>query len=191
MVWVPRIGSSRLVKYRGLSVVLTPLRTPRKKSVSPVGRWIIRLLSAGMIMGWLILLGIEYVRFGQAGTAVDSSVVVAGIPVNAANPDEAISRVDTLYNQPVELDFATSRILLHPAEINFQLDRERMLTSLRAQANTSRGYWLAFWDYLWQRSSGGSVVGLAGNYDQAQLKTFLQDVATRHDGGFAGGSFAP
>src|SRR5260221_9903628 len=189
MVWVPRIGSSRLVKYRGLSVVLTPLRTPRKKSVSPVVRWIIRLLSAGMILGALILLGIEYVRFAQPGAAVDSSLVVAGIPVNAAKPDEAISRMDVVYNQPVELDFGTSRILLHPAEINFQLDRERMLTSLRAQANTSRGYWLSFWDYLWQRSSGGGVVDLAATYDQAKLQTFLQDVATRYEGASAGASF--
>src|SRR5258707_5153881 len=138
MVWVPRIGSSRLVKYRGFAVVLTPLRTPRKKSASPVVRWIIQLLSAGMILGALILLGIEYVRFAQAGTTVDSSVVVAGIPVNAAKPAEAISRVVAEYNQPVELDFGTSRILLHPAEINFQLDRERMLTSLRAQRSEER-----------------------------------------------------
>src|SRR5260221_3468938 len=99
MVWVPRIGSSRLVKYRGLSVVLTPLRTPRKKSASPVVRWIIRLLSAGMILGALILLGIEYVRFAQAGAAGYSLVMVARIPVNAAQTDDAISRVDAAYYQ--------------------------------------------------------------------------------------------
>src|SRR5258708_32583886 len=101
MVWVPRIGFSRLVKYRGFSVVLTPLRTPRKKSASPVVRWMIRLLSAGMILGALILLGIEYVRFAQAGAAVDSPGVGAGIPRNAAKPDHALSRVDAVYNQPL------------------------------------------------------------------------------------------
>src|SRR5260221_10222205 len=64
-----------------------------------------------------------------------------------------------------------------------------MLTSLRAQVNTARGYWLGFWDYLWQRSSGGGAVDLAATYDQAKLKTFLQDVATRYEGASAGASF--
>ncbi len=166
--------------------LFTPLRTPRKRFRLPI----MPVLSAGLFLAALILLGYNLFHFAGTRGHGGAEITVGGVEVGGLDVATARQTWESVYSQPVELDYGGSPILLNPALVGFQIDSDSMAAQFKTASGASRGFWSDFWGYLWQHQ--GSVqasIDLSATYDQNKLRQFLQDIAVRYqrtgnNGGF-------
>ncbi len=139
------------------------------------------LFSGGLVLAALILFANELIHFAQGRDFFQTDVTVAGIPVTGLNSAEAVRTWETIYAQPVELSYQGSPILLNPADIGFRPNSDRMRDDLQSKLAGTNNYWLDFWNYLWRRPTSPVIVDLVADYQEAKLRNFLQDVASRYE----------
>src|SRR5260221_7946147 len=109
----------------------TPLRqTSQKKGIR---LRIAPLLSALMVLAAVILFGYNLVRFIMVHDQFKADITVAGVPVGGLSFTDAAAVWESVYNQPVQLDFAGSPLLLDPPAAGFQLASQQMQDDLKAK----------------------------------------------------------
>jgi beta-lactamase class A len=166
-------------------MTVTGLGTARKAARLPV----LALLSGGMVMAALILIGVELSRFAQGRDLLQTDITVAGVPVTGLKLSEAVVTWERVYEQPVELDYQGSPIILRPADIGFHVNNELMQAEIRSKLAGTNNYWIDFWNYLWRRPTSPVNVGLIADYQEAKLRDYLQDLAARYEQPASGASF--
>src|SRR5260221_9465190 len=137
------------------------------------------LFFGGLVLAALLLTTVEVLRFASDSSRYHAQIIVAGIPVNDLQPEDAVKLWQTYYAEPVVLDFQDNRILLQPAAIGFHVDSPAMLAQL--QTNTAQpNILVGFWNYLWRRQANGITVDLKADYQPAKLREFLEALTSRY-----------
>ena len=141
----------------------------------------LRWLSICLLLGAVILLTIQLIRYSRLQASFPPGMVIASVPVGGLDRQVSAQRLLEVYTVPVELHYNNAVIQLNPSIIGFQLDLESMLTAAD-QARTSQSFWLDFWNYLWGRSSPPANVPLRSTYSEPRLRAYLQDeICARYD----------
>ncbi|MEP7288505.1 MAG: serine hydrolase [Chloroflexota bacterium] len=155
----------------------TALRTTRRRFHLPV----LPLLSGGFLLAALILLSVEVFHFVQRRDSLQSDVVVAGVPVGRLKSADAAAAWESIYTQPIELDYQQNPILLDPAAVGFHVDSDQMLKAMQAKGSGASSPLSDFWNYLWRKPPDSVQIDLAADYQQARLHEYLQNIAARYD----------
>ncbi len=150
---------------------------------------VLALLSGGLLLSALILMAIELARFSATRDLLQTDITVAGVPVGGMPIQQAVNAWQIIYQQPVELDYGDSPILLTPAQIGFYTKDDQMRGQVQSRSAGSSNYWLDFWNYLWRRPSTPLEVPLAYDYQQPKLLDYLKDVAARYEQRASGAYF--
>jgi beta-lactamase class A len=150
-------------------------RKPRRLPIIPVFSWLFILSAAG-------LFALELIRFSQQIDRLSTDVTVAGVNVGGLSGQDAVSRWEQAYAQPITLWYDQSPIVLDPAAVGFRTNQESMLAAARAASEAQSSFWSRFFNYL----IGGSTeqvisVELSADYQEALLRQFLEDIAARYD----------
>lgn len=164
---------------------LTGLGTRRETRRLPF----LALISGGLLLSALILLAVELSRFSSQAGVLQTDVTVAGVPVGGKALTEAVRAWETIYAQPVQLDYGDSPILLKPQDIGFVVKSDQMRGQVQSRSAGSSNFWIDFWNYLWRRPSVPVEVGLAAEYQKPRLIKFMQDVADRYEQRASSASF--
>lgn len=149
----------------------------RRRSRIPV----LRILSLAMLIAGLALFGVELYGFSQRESLLADDVTVGGVPVGGLTVNEAFSRWEQVFKQPVVLMYGDAPpILLDPTTIDFRLNSNTM----RANAQASAGdFWPRFVAYLTGThvERQGASVPLLADYQEGLLRSVLEDIARRYD----------
>ncbi|MHB8751825.1 MAG: serine hydrolase, partial [Aggregatilineales bacterium] len=147
------------------------------------------LVSGGFLLAALILLAAQLARFASAHDVLQTDITVGGVPVGGLPLSEAVKRWETIYAQPVEVDYGVSPILLYPAQVGFFIKSDQLQSQVESRAAGTNNYWTDFWNYLWQRPATPIDIPLAADYQTAKLRDFLNDVAARYEVHASGAHF--
>ncbi len=147
------------------------------------------MFSGGLLLAALVLAAIQLERFAATRDLLQTDVSVGGVPVGGLPLSEAVKRWETIYAQPVEIDYGDSQILLNPAQIGFVVSSDQLRSQVESRSAGTSNYWIDFWNYLWQRPSSPVDIALAADYQQAKLRDFLNDVAARYEQHASGAHF--
>src|SRR5579859_2321266 len=146
----------------------------RRRSGLPI----LALFSGVLLLAALVAFALELSRFASNRDLLQVDITVAGVPVTGLKLSEAVNTWEAVYNQPVELEFQGSPILLKPADIGFNINSQLMLSDVQSKVTGGiDSYWVDFWNYLWRRPSSPVNVDLRADYQEAKLRNFLQDIA--------------
>jgi beta-lactamase class A len=156
---------------------VTGLGTTRKRFHLPI----LAIMSAVLILAAFAMSMVELTRFSQSKEFLQVDITVAGVPVSGLKLGDAVSAWQRVYEQPVELLYQESPILLNPAEIDFRTNDERMRADVQARLTGTDNYWLDFWNYLWRRPTNPITISLVADYPQSRLRSYLEDIATRYE----------
>lgn len=155
----------------------SPSRTNRRPKRSlPV----LRILSLLLIVASVVMLGIEMYGFSQRENLLAADVMVGGVPVGNLTVDEAVTKWEQTFNQPIILQYGDSPIILEPGTIDFRLNSNTM----RANAQASTGdFWPSFLAYLTgaQVERQSANIPLLADYQEGLLRNLLADIASRYD----------
>lgn len=147
------------------------------------------LVSGGFLLAALILLAAQLVRFANTHDVLQTDITVGGVPVGGLPLSEAVKRWETIYAQPVEVDYGNSPILLYPAQVGFFVKSDQLESQVESRAAGTNNYWTDFWNYLWQRPATPIDIPLAADYQTAKVRDFLNDVAARYEVHASGAHF--
>jgi beta-lactamase class A len=123
----------------------------------------------------------ELSRFSTTNTLLSTDITVAGVPVGGKTLTDAVKAWETIYAQPVQLDYGDSPILLYPSQIAFVVKSDLMRGQVQSRSAGSSNYWQDFLNYLWRRSSTPLDVPLSAEYQKPKLIELMQDVALRYE----------
>jgi len=138
-------------------------------------------ISVFLILSAVILTTYQVATFSRIYAEFPSTMSIAGVPVGGMDRQQAAQRLLEAYNIPVELHYNDEKIQLNPSVVGFELDLESMLAVADLE-RTQTSFWVAFWDYLWGRTTSTSEIPLRAGYSELRLRTFLTDeVAPRYD----------
>ena len=135
------------------------------------------ILTVLAAVGVLIL---QIVAYSRVRAQLQTGMIIADIPVGGLTAEEAGGLLSRVYAAPVELHYREEVFLLDPTAISFRLDLESMLS----RADTFRSetsFWRGFWEHLWNRPGQLVSVAIEVEYSNAQLETYLENVAVRYD----------
>jgi len=157
---------------------LTGLGTRKKTRtlpIIPIFSWLLILLAIG-------LFALQLVNFSQQNNQLAGDVTVGGVDVGGLSPDEARTRWEQAYAQPVVLWYNDSPILLDPAAVGFRTNQESMLAAARSASQNESTFWARFAAFLTGRATAQTTdVNLSAGYQERLLQDFLTDVAARYD----------
>lgn len=143
----------------------------------PLIRWIAILF----ILITVTLVTVQLVSYSNIRNNFPLGLQVGEIPIGGLNYEEAAERVYTVYRSPIELNYAGSRIQVRPAVLGFEPQVENMLAVADKQRVTEP-FWEGFWNFLWNRNIETIHIPLNADYNEAQIREFLQEeIASRYD----------
>lgn len=143
---------------------------------------LIEIASAILLLGAIVLGMIELVAYSNQQESLPTDLTVAGIAVGGLSERDAQSRWEAAYlEQPIQLLYEGSPILLFPEEINFRVNSDAMLAEARAQTSQEKNYWAGFWNYLERRPVAAVSVPLQAEYTPSDLRLYLENLARRYD----------
>lgn len=143
---------------------------------------IVQIMSVLMIVSAVGLFVFYLVRFSQQPDKLPSDVSVGGVSVGGLAKREALTKLVTVYQEPVTLYYAENPILLDPATIGFTINGESMLTAASAVGDLSGSFWTRFASFLLGQETEQRVnVPLSADYRANLIENFLQDISARYD----------
>ena len=150
----------------------------RNRSSFSTLRWLALLL----ILGAIILLTLQLVRFSRLRASFPEGMAIADVPVGGLDRAATAQRLLEAYNTtPVELHYGNNIILIDPSAAEFKLDLETMLAAADL-ARSQQSFWVDFWNYLWGRSSPPAEIPLRATFSEDRLRTYLRDeISSRYD----------
>lgn len=164
---------------------VTGLGTRRERRSLPI----LALLSGGFLLAALTLFAVELSRYSALTGVLQTDITVGGVPVGGKTLTDAVKTWETVYAQPVQLDYGDSPILLYPNQIGFVVRSDQLRGQAQSRSAGSSNFWSDFWNYLWRRPSTPVDIPLAAEYQKPRLLNFMQDVATRYEQRASGASF--
>ena len=142
---------------------------------------VLRWVSLILILLAVVVTTLQLVRFSRLWINFPSNLSIAGIPVGQLTRQQAIERMLTIYSQPVELYYNEAIIQMDPTAVGFVLDTDSIL-AVAEQERTHTSFWVAFWNYLWDRTVQAVDIPLRATYSEDRLRTYLQtEIAARYD----------
>jgi hypothetical protein len=153
----------------------------KRKAEKPLvwGMWnlVMAILALVLLLTSLGILGYYAWRYSQIEQDIPLGVTLGGIPVGGLSRNQATARLEQVYLTPIVLRYHSQEFQLSPAQVQFSVNLEQMVSQLPQVGNT-----VSFWDYLWgKRPVLNMDVSLIANYSQTALREYLQDVASRYD----------
>ena len=134
-----------------------------------------------LILLAVIVTTLQLVRFSRLWINFPPNLSIAGVPVGQLTRQAAAERLLTIYSQPVELYYNDAVIHLDPNVVGFVLDNDSMLAAAE-QERTRTTFWVAYWNYIWDRSTDPVNIPLRATYSEDRLRTYLDtEIATRYD----------
>ncbi len=145
---------------------------------------ILEIIASLLMLGAILLVMFELIDYSSQRDSLPTDLTVAGIAVGGLNEVDAQARWERIYvDQPVQLLYGSSPIMLYPAEIGFRTNNEAMLAEARAQSTQEKNFWAGFWNFLEREPVAAVRVPLDATYDPGLLRAYLQDIAARYDAG--------
>lgn len=142
----------------------------------------LEIASSILLLGAIVLIMIELVAYSNEKESLPTDLTVAGIAVGGLSERDAQARWESIYvQQPIQLLYESSPILLYPEDINFRVSSEAMLAEARAQSSREKNFWAGFWNYLERRPVAAVSVPLQAEYPASDLRIYLQNLAARYD----------
>lgn len=126
--------------------------------------------------GTLLFILYQLFQYQLSRRTFPADMIIAGIDVGGLLPAEASNRLRALYQQPVALYHGEEQIELDPADVDFDLEVERMVAAAE-KAQAERNYWLGFAYYLTGWTWRPIVIPLQADYNPALLEETLATIA--------------
>ncbi|WP_420629668.1 serine hydrolase [Candidatus Leptofilum sp.] len=136
-----------------------------------------RFLTFILLAVGLLFLGYQAFLYSLVREKLPTATTIAGIDVGGMSREEAAEALRTHYWSPIMLQHLEEKVDINPQDVGFNLDVEAMLD----QAETARGevpFLEGFIEFLLNRSFEESSVPIIAGYDQAALRTQLENVAS-------------
>ena len=134
-----------------------------------------------LILLAVVVTTLQLVRFSRLWINFPPNLSIAGVPVGQLTRQAAAERLLTIYSHPVELYYNDAVIHLDPNVVGFTLDNDSMLAAAE-QERTRTTFWVAYWNYIWDRSTDPVNIPLRATYSEDRLRTYLDtEIATRYD----------
>jgi beta-lactamase class A len=142
---------------------------------------ILRWVSVGLIFVAALLTGLQLVSYSRIRAVFPQGMVIAGVPVDGLNQQQAAERLVEAYGVPVELHYGNAVVQVKPAVLGFELDLESMMAAADLE-RVSQPFWTAFWDYLWNRLPKPAEVPLSASVSEDRLRSYLKnEIVIRYD----------
>ncbi len=128
----------------------------------------------------LLFLASKFNEYRIYRNQIPQGVSLAGIPVGGKWDNEALGLLGDAFSQPVELHYLDKSLLLHPQDVGFQLEAEKMLeevNKLREESN----FWQGFADYVLGTNPRPVDIPLQAKYDEKLVRDFLATIAEEYD----------
>lgn len=142
--------------------------------------WLI--LSAGLfLLAAVALLISQLIVYRTAAGVYPAGTRIAAIPVGGLSQEQAVERLVSVYDLPVEGRYNGGAFQLTPSRVGWVLDLNEMIR--QAEAETAQdGFALGLWRYLWRRQANAADIPLVTIVDETQLQRYLaQEIAPRYD----------
>lgn len=139
-------------------------------------------LAAGLFLLAAVALLISQVIAYRSGAGVfPAGMIIAGVPAGGLRQEQAVERLVSVYDLPVEGRYNGGAFQLVPSRVGFVLDLNEMMR--QAEAETGQGGFIrGLWGYIWRRQAAGVDIPLKTIVDEAQLRRYLeQEIAPRYD----------
>jgi beta-lactamase class A len=149
----------------------------RQRDTSFLLRWV----SLTFIAAALVLTMIELSAYSRTRSSYPPGMTIAGVPVSGVDPEIAAQRILQIYTAPVEIQYAGAIIHLDPQVAGFSVDVESMIAAADLK-RTGSGFWLGFWNFLWNSQLQGEDIPLRSSLSEERLRAYLKDeIASRYD----------
>jgi len=141
----------------------------------------LRWISLVFILGAVILITLQLIRFSRIRASFPAGMEIAGVPVGGLDHQDSAERLLEVYTTPVEIHYGIDIIHLNPSTVGFELDLESMLAAA-VLARSQQSFWVDFWNFLWGRNIPPAEIPLRASYSETRLRAFLADeIAARYD----------
>jgi beta-lactamase class A len=129
----------------------------------------------------VVVTTLQLIRFSRLWINFPTNMSIAGVPIGQLSREAAVERLLTVYSQPIELNYNESIIELNPNLVGFSLDNEAMLAAAE-QDRVRTSFWVAFWNYLWNRPIPAVDIPLRASYSEDRLRVYLEtEISARYD----------
>jgi beta-lactamase class A len=143
----------------------------------PILRWVAIIL----ILITVLLTTIQLISYSRIRNNFPLGLQVGQIPIGGLNYERAAERIYTVYQSPIEINYAGSLIQIRPAVLGFEPLVENMLAVADKQRVTEP-FWDGFWNFLWNRNIEIINIPLNANYDEERIREYLHlEIASRYD----------
>lgn len=135
------------------------------------------LLSSGFLLSALgLTLYHLYTFLNLDDNIIPEGVTLGGVPAGGLTKEQAIDRLQMVYLSPITLDYTGNEIQLRPADVDFQISGETMLSQI-AQID------VRFWHTLLGRQPSPTPqdIPLQATYSSQKIRLFLSDISNRYD----------
>ncbi|MCB9436077.1 MAG: serine hydrolase [Anaerolineales bacterium] len=118
--------------------------------------------------------------YNNVNETFGDDVQIGGVQVGGQNEADRLALLESVYlDQPIVMYYDGSPIQLSPREVGFRLDTEAMQAAATTQIE--QDFWGGYWRYLWGESQDSIDVGLVADFDPAELRAYVEELALRYD----------
>ena len=138
-------------------------------------RWMVRLTSILFIVAALIISIKQNEKAQQIACFFSDDIRIAGIPVNGLDLKAAQSRLEQVYESPIEIIIEGSNVLVDPNDLGLDIHYENMISEA-ASACYQLTDWQKFWNFLWNRTvSGNKSVEFASTVNEELIRNYVNN----------------
>lgn len=149
----------------------------RSRSSPGVGQWLVVIAMVTLVLFLLFKL----YQYGSFRRFFPAGLSVGGVPVGGLTREEAAERLNDRYlTAPVILHHGEEAIEVSPADVEFTLDLDTMLSQGDYQRQ-QQDFWAGFWGFLWGRPVEVEQIELRATHSPEALLEVLNTVATAFD----------
>jgi len=151
---------------------------------------LLEIVSSLVLLVAVVLTMFELVAYSEERDSLPTDLTVAGIAVGGLSETDARARWEAIYqDQPIQLFYEGSPIVLYPSEIGFRVNSDVMLAEAHARGTQSQNFWAGFWNYLERKPVAAVGVPLDAGYPPGALRDYLEGIAERYDAKPGGGGY--
>ncbi len=148
-----------------------------RRSSPGLGQW----LTVSLMVAIAIFLLVKLYQYAGFRQYYPAGLSVAGVDVGGLTRNEASELLNNRYIEaPIVIFHQEESFDVSPAQANFTLDRETMLSDADFQ-RVQQDFWAGFWGFLWGRPIEVDPVPLAATHDREALRDVLQNIANLND----------
>jgi len=138
-------------------------------------RWIVRLTSILFIVAALLISIKQNEKALQIACFFSDDIRIAGIPVNGLDLKAAQSRLEQVYQSPIEIIIEGSNVIVDPNDLGLDIHYENMISEA-ASVCYQLTDWQKFWNFLWNRTvSGNKSVELASTVNEELIRNYVNN----------------